>query len=179
MSNHINSREEYTPKEYIHYQIQAIIRAKSRYENGAIRLTERADIEFNKVISSIGLDSSNKLKELYAHIYVNTVQVLTISSDLSALRIKILSYRKYQPERKELDNLIKMKETELEKYQRDISEAHKDAEVILSQINKIISELKITSLLESVVKDEYIAHEYENEVIKLDSHIETLKNSII
>jgi ribulose-phosphate 3-epimerase len=42
-----------------------------------------------------------------------------------------------------------------------------------------ISELKITSLLESVVKDEYIAREYVLEAVKLDADIDALKSSII
>jgi hypothetical protein len=178
MSNLVNNREYFTPTECMKYQIEANLRSKSRYENGAIKLTERANIAFNKVISSIGLTNSNMLKDLYARIYANSVQILTLNSDISAFKKKVLTYRKYQKERKELDDIIKMKETELEHYQHDNLEAQSDSEAILSQINKI-NELKITSLLESVVKDEYISQEYRNEIVRIDMNIDGLNKILL
>ena len=56
-----------------------------------------------------------------------------------------------------------------------MSKARETAEIILSEINKI-NEMKITSLLELVVKDEYRVQNYASEVLKIDTHIDLLRN---
>jgi hypothetical protein len=174
MTDSIHNREDFTPTECINYQIQANLRSKARYENSICILKERAANTLTRLITLIGIQNVYTLKDLYSIKHENSIKILDISSEITGMKTQMLKFNRFQKERKDLYNLTKVKEVELNEYKKNIEKAKKDIELILSQIKKL-SDTKLINLLESFVKDEYNIQEYNNEIQLINTYIENIR----